>query len=58
MRYWAVIDRSHICDICNFNLTYKQQEMLIKIFQNRHLKNRRPELAADEKKILADFRGG
>ena len=32
--------------------------MLIKIFQNRHLKNRRPELAADEKKILADFSGG
>ena len=40
------------------NLTYEQQEMLIKILQNRHRENRRAEIAADAKKTLADFRAG
>jgi hypothetical protein len=40
------------------NSTYEQQEMLIKILQNRHRENRRAEIAADAKKTLDDFRAG
>jgi hypothetical protein len=40
------------------NLTYEQQEMLIKILQNRHRENRRAEIAADSQQTLADFRAG
>ncbi|MEG4800048.1 hypothetical protein QUB63_03100 [Microcoleus sp. ARI1-B5] len=40
------------------NLTYEQQEMLIKIPQNRQRENRRAEIAADAQKTLADFRAG
>lgn len=39
-------------------LTYEQQEMLIKILQNRQRKNRRAEIAEDAQKTLADFRLG
>jgi hypothetical protein len=39
-------------------LPYEQQEMLIKILQNRHHENRRAELAADAQQTLADFRAG
>ena len=39
-------------------LTYEQQEMLIKILQNRHRENRRAQIAADARQTLADFRAG
>ncbi|NJK73413.1 MAG: hypothetical protein HC942_03695 [Microcoleus sp. SU_5_6] len=39
-------------------LTQEQQEMLIKILQNRHRENRRAEIAADAQQTLADFRAG
>lgn len=39
-------------------LSYEQQEMLIKILQNRHHENRRAEIAADAQQTLADFRAG
>jgi len=40
------------------NLTYEQQEMLIKVLQNRHRENRRAVIAADAQQTLADFRAG
>ncbi|AFZ15220.1 hypothetical protein Cri9333_4437 [Crinalium epipsammum PCC 9333] len=39
-------------------LPYEQQEMLIKILQNRHHESRREEMAADALKTLADFHAG
>jgi hypothetical protein len=39
-------------------LSYEQQEMLIKILQNRHHENRRAEIAADAQQNLADFHTG
>lgn len=39
-------------------LPYEQQEMLIKILQNRHHENRRTEIAADAQQSLADFHAG
>ncbi|GAX35789.1 hypothetical protein [Nodularia sp. NIES-3585] len=36
-------------------LPYEQQEMLIKILQNRHHESRRAEIAADAQQSLADF---
>ena len=39
-------------------LPYEQQEILIKILQNRHYENRRAEIAEDAQKTLADFRAG
>ncbi|MBW4487680.1 MAG: hypothetical protein KME12_07805 [Trichocoleus desertorum ATA4-8-CV12] len=39
-------------------LPYEQQEMLIKILQNRHHESRRAEMAADAQQTLADFRAG
>lgn len=39
-------------------LPYEQQEMLIKILQNRHYQNRRAEIAADAQQSLADFHAG
>lgn len=39
-------------------LTQEQQEMLIKILQNRHRENRRAEIAADAQQALAEFRAG
>ncbi|SKB15998.1 conserved hypothetical protein [Planktothrix sp. PCC 11201] len=39
-------------------LPYEQQEMLIKILQNRHQESRRAEMAVDAKKNLADFHAG
>jgi hypothetical protein len=39
-------------------LPYEQQEMLIKILQNRHYESRRAEMAVDAKKTLADFHAG
>jgi hypothetical protein len=39
-------------------LSYEQQEMLIKILQNRHRESIRAEIAADAQKTLADFRTG
>jgi hypothetical protein len=39
-------------------LPYEQQEMLIKILQNRHSESRREEIAADAQQTLADFRAG
>ncbi len=39
-------------------LPYEQQEMLIKILQNRLHKSRRTEIAADAKATLADFHAG
>jgi hypothetical protein len=39
-------------------LPYEQQEMLIKILQNRHHENRRAEIAADAQQTLADFHTG
>jgi hypothetical protein len=39
-------------------LPYEQQEMLIKILQNRHHESRRTEIATDAKKTLADFHAG
>jgi ATP phosphoribosyltransferase regulatory subunit HisZ len=39
-------------------LPYEQQEMLIKILQNRHHESRRAEMAADAQQTLADFHAG
>lgn len=39
-------------------LPYEQQEMLIKILQNRHHENCRAEMATDAQQTLADFRAG
>ncbi|MEG4857217.1 hypothetical protein QUB75_05320 [Microcoleus sp. K1-B6] len=39
-------------------LSYEQQEMLIKILQNRHRESIRAEIAADAQQTLADFRKG
>ncbi|MBM0743375.1 hypothetical protein JOY44_17445 [Phormidium sp. CLA17] len=39
-------------------LSYEQQEILIKILQNRHHESRRAEMAADAQQSLADFRAG
>ncbi|AFY30843.1 hypothetical protein [Calothrix sp. PCC 7507] len=39
-------------------LPYEQQEMLIRILQNRHSESRRAEIAADAQKTLADFHAG
>lgn len=39
-------------------LSYEQQEMLIKILQNRQNESRRAEIAQDAQKTLADFRSG
>jgi hypothetical protein len=39
-------------------LPYEQQEMLIRILQNRHHESRRAEMAADAQQTLADFRVG
>jgi hypothetical protein len=36
-------------------LSYEQQEMLVKILQNRHSESRRAEMAADVQQTLADF---
>jgi hypothetical protein len=41
-----------------FQLPYEQQEMLIKILQNRHHESRRAEIAADAQQTLADFHAG
>jgi hypothetical protein len=39
-------------------LPFEQQEILIKILQNRHHESRRAEIAEDAQKTLADFRVG
>ena len=39
-------------------LPYEQQEMLMKILQNRHHDNRRAEIAENAQKNLADFHAG
>ena len=39
-------------------LPYEQQEMLIKILQNRHNESCRAEITEDAQKTLADFRDG
>lgn len=39
-------------------LPEEQQEILIKILQNRHHQSRRAEIAADAQRSLADFRAG
>lgn len=39
-------------------LPSEQQEMLIKILQNRHHENRRAEIAIDAQQTLADFHAG
>ncbi|MBD2458235.1 hypothetical protein H6G80_29740 [Nostoc sp. FACHB-87] len=39
-------------------LPYEQQEMFIKILQNRHHQSRQDEIAADTQQSLADFSGG
>lgn len=39
-------------------LSCEQQEMLIKILQNRHHENRRAEIATDAQETLADFHAG
>jgi hypothetical protein len=39
-------------------LPYDQQEMLIKILQNRHNQSHREEMATDAQQSLADFRAG
>ncbi len=39
-------------------LPYEQQEILIKILQNRHYENRRTEIATDAQQSLSDFRAG
>ncbi|MEH2289531.1 hypothetical protein [Nostoc sp.] len=39
-------------------LSSEQQEMLIKILQNRHRENRRAEIATDAQQTLADFYTG
>ncbi|KAM3108878.1 hypothetical protein [Phormidesmis sp. 146-33] len=40
------------------NLTDEQQEMLIKILQNRHHESRRTEIAVDAQQTLNDFHAG
>jgi hypothetical protein len=39
-------------------LPYEQQEMLIKILQNRQHESHRAEMAADARQTLADFHAG
>jgi hypothetical protein len=39
-------------------LSSEQQEMLIRILENRHHQNRREEIAADAQQSLVDFRAG
>lgn len=39
-------------------LPYEQQEMLIKLLQNRHSESRRAEISTDAQQTLADFRAG
>lgn len=39
-------------------LPYEQQEILIKILQNRHHQSRRTQIAADAQQTLAAFRAG
>jgi hypothetical protein len=39
-------------------LPYEQQEILIKILQNRHHESRRSEIAEDAERSLAAFRSG
>ncbi len=39
-------------------LPYEQQEMLIKILQNRHHESSRTEIATDATKTLAEFHAG
>jgi hypothetical protein len=39
-------------------LSEEQQEMLIKILQNRHHQSRRAEIAMNAQQSLADFRAG
>jgi DNA-binding protein H-NS len=39
-------------------LTEEQQELLIKVLQNRHHESRRAEIAGDAQQTLADFRAG
>ncbi len=39
-------------------LPHEQQEMLIKILQNRYHQSRRAEIATDAQQSLADFRAG
>ena len=39
-------------------LPSEQQEMLIKILQNRHYESRRAEIAKDAQQTLADFHAG
>jgi hypothetical protein len=39
-------------------LSDEQQEMLIKILQNRNYQSRRAEIAGDVQQSLADFRAG
>lgn len=39
-------------------LPYEQQEMLIKILQNRYYQSRRLEIAADAQQSLTDFHAG
>ncbi len=39
-------------------LPYEQQEMLIKILQNRHYQSRRAEIAEDARQSLIDFHAG
>jgi hypothetical protein len=39
-------------------LPHDQQEMLIKILQNRHNQGHREEVATDAQQSLADFRAG
>jgi hypothetical protein len=39
-------------------LSYEQQEMLIKILQKRHHESRRLEIATDAQQTLADFHAG
>ncbi|MBD2563422.1 MULTISPECIES: hypothetical protein [Nostoc] len=39
-------------------LSSEQQEMLIKILQNRHHENRRAEIAVDAQQTLTDFHAG
>jgi hypothetical protein len=39
-------------------LSDEQQEMLIKILQNRNYQSRRAEIAEDAQQSLADFRAG
>lgn len=39
-------------------LPLEQQQMLIKILQNRNIESRREEMARDARRSLADFRAG